>query len=163
MRPSCSLKYLISFSLCALAVGCGKKVQNDLLNYINKDLKSVEALESKAMDKYNSMIGKDDVSDAQLSEALTNTVVPTYRQYIEKVEAFKPETEEVRKMHELLIDAANAQMSGFTLMMDAIGKGSDLSIVTKANEKFGAGKKGLREWEAKLNDLCKANGVEFKK
>ena len=115
------------------------------------------------MGKYSSMVGENAGPDAVFLTALKKEIVPTYEQYIEKLESINPQTDELINIHAILIDGAKDQLASFHLTIKAIENGSNKGIIEQANKKLDSGKKKIGEWESKLHALCKANKVNITK
>ncbi|MDZ5471331.1 hypothetical protein SM124_06180 [Bacillus sp. 31A1R] len=149
------------FTCLVILTGCfGNPVQDDLLNYINEEIQPLADLETKAMDAYDSVTGANYTDDQTTYNTIKDEVVPTYRDFIDKLEAIKPETEEVSKLHEQYIDAANMQHSAFIIILDALEK-ADTGLITEANDKLAEARKGIRSYQKDLEKLAEENNVEF--
>lgn len=135
----------------------GDKVQDDLLDYINNDLDEVADLETEVYDIYEEARNS---SDYILYQSLQNNIIPKSRKLIEKAEAVEIETDEVREVHELYLDAINKQDQAFTLMLSAL-ENQDYAIVTQANEKLDEARKLMRDYQSALKKLAKEHDVEL--
>jgi hypothetical protein len=145
-----------------LFAGCGEDpIQKDLLNYVNNEIPKIASLESDALDKYNSVTGDNYNTDEETYTALSDSIIPKYRNFITKLEEIKPQTPEVKALHELYIEAANNQYNAFVQLKAAI-ETQDTNMVSQANEKLDKGRKGLRDFQDKIAELAKKHNVEFK-
>ncbi len=68
----------------------------------------------KIVGKYEDVTGPNYTDDQTLYDALKVEIIPAYNQYIEDLESVKVETDELRKIHEDYIEAANIQESAFS-------------------------------------------------
>ncbi|MFJ8266681.1 hypothetical protein [Peribacillus asahii] len=142
-------------------VGCGSDpVQEDLLNYVNKELKQAGELENTALDAYDSVTGQNYKDDQTMYDVISLTVIPTYRDFITELEDVKAETEEVRKLHEQYIEAANIQQDAFNLILTALENQSHEKM-SEANAKLAEARKILRDYNKGIEDLAKEHDVEL--
>lgn len=85
------------FLFAILLTGCSNDpVQDDLLNYINKEIEVVADLENKAVSKYESVTGVNYTNDQTLYDALLDEIIPTYQDFLKKLEDISIETDEVK-------------------------------------------------------------------
>ncbi|PEX94109.1 hypothetical protein [Bacillus cereus] len=155
-------KVIIGSLLLLLALtGCGKdQVQEDLLTYMNKDIKPLASLEEKAIKDYESVTGGNYKDDETLHEELQDVIIPEYKDFVEKLEAIKVDNSEISKIHEGYIKAANEQQSGFVTILDAIEK-QDTGLIAQANDKLAKGREGMRKYQQDLNNLAKEHNVKI--
>jgi hypothetical protein len=152
---------LVSFLLLVLA-GCSSPVREDLLNYINKELPQVVQHEADAIVAYESVSGVNYTDDYTTYEVLTETIIPAYRELVVGIESItvRLKTKEVRDLNEKYIEAANLQMNGFVILMNALAT-QDGSLIIQVNERLDEGRRLTREWQIELQELCNKNGVKF--
>jgi PBP1b-binding outer membrane lipoprotein LpoB len=158
-----SIWLLVTFIFLTIA-GCGGQdpVQKDLLNYVNNEMPKVDDLESNALSGYNSVTGNNYTDDSEMYRVLTDSVIPTYRTFTQKLEEIKPQTPEVQAIHEIYIEAVNNQYNGM-VQLSAACENQDTNLVAQANEKLDKGRKGIRDFQSKLDELSKKHGVQMKK
>jgi len=142
--------------------GCSNPVKEDLLNYINKELPKVVEAENTAITAWGSVSGDNYEDDYTMYETLTETVIPTYREFINELEAItiRLKTKEVRALNEKYIEAATAQNNAFILLKNIL-ETQDGGRTTDVNERLDKGRRLVREWQMEIQDLCKKNGVQF--
>jgi len=135
-------------------------VSDELLDYVNKQLPVVGEKESEAVDIYGSVTGNNFTDDETMYNTLLNDVIPVYSDFITQLESISAtlETEEVQKVHEKYIEAANIQKNGFVLALSALEK-QDFTLMAQANEKLSKGRKLIRNFQSDLKKLCKENNV----
>ncbi|WCN36733.1 hypothetical protein [Aneurinibacillus uraniidurans] len=152
---------LIGFLLVLFLVGCGQsEVSKDLQDYINNKLPELAKVETDAIRDYESVTGNNFKNDEITYNKLQDSVIPKYRDFIEKLEAIKPATKELQAAHEIYIQAANKQYSAFLQMSDALEK-QDVGLLAQANDKLAEGRKGIRQWQTEIEALAKKHNVTF--
>ena len=136
----------------------GDDVQDDLLDYINNDIVEIAELETEVNELYEE--ARSSSNDYILYQSLMDNIIPKSKKLIEKAEAVEIETDEVREVHELYLDAINKQDQAFTLMLSAL-ENQDYAIVTQANEKLDEARKLMRDYQSALKKLAKEHDVEL--
>jgi hypothetical protein len=154
-------KFVVPVVLLVLA-GCSNPIKDDLLAYINTELPKVAAYEADAIAAYESVSGNNYTDDYTMYDTLTETVIPSYRELVSGIEAItlRLKTKEVRGLNEKYIEAADSQMNGFIILMNAL-ETQDGSLIVQFNERLDKGRRLTREWQIELQDLCNKNGVKF--
>jgi hypothetical protein len=153
--------YMLSILvLVFILVGCSSTdpIQEDLLNYWNKQMLPLNSEESAIMDAYNNAIGDNYTNDEDLLVVLEQ-ITPQYKKLAERIEAIRPETSEIKALHELFIVASNKQYNAFLQMATAI-KQEDENLVVEANIKLDEASASLREYENNLKELQEEHDVE---
>ena len=141
--------------------GCGQDpVQQDLLNYLNNEMPELADLESEVLKDYESVTGPNYKNDLETYKVITGKVIPKYRNFISKLEAIQPKTSEVRELHELYIGAVNKQYNAIVQISAAIFN-QDANLVVQANEKLNEGRKEIRNFHNKLQELASKHNVEI--
>jgi hypothetical protein len=156
--------YMLSILVIVfMMVGCSSTdlVQEDLLNYWNEQMVPLDSEETAIMDAFNNAIGDNYTSDEDLLVVLEK-ITPQYKKLNERIEAIRPETPEIKALHELYIVASNQQYNAF-LQMNAAIKQADENLVVEANQKIDEASASLREYENKLIELQKEHDVEDEK
>lgn len=143
--------------------GCGgDPVKDDLLNYVNKEMKDAVKFEKKAISTYEGVTGANYTDDQTLYDALMNDVIPNYNELIKELDAANIKTDEVRKIHELYIEGADLQFKAFTKIKQALEE-QDVNLIHEANDMLADARKQLREYRTKLEKLAKEHEVKLKK
>jgi hypothetical protein len=127
-------------------------VQKDLLNYVNIELPVASSLEDAAIKVYENVTGDNYKNDKEVYSTIKYIVLPCYEQFIERLEAIRPETDELKEVHELYIKAAKAQHNAFMLAELAISNGSD-EMINRANEKIEEAKNDLKIFRESLDNI----------
>jgi len=152
--------FLIGFVLLAMLSGCSDPVQDDLLNYINEEMKPLAVLEEEAIAEYDSVTGDNYVDDMTTYIHIEEVVVPMYRDFIEQLEAVNPETSEVQELHESYIEAVNIQNNAMLKLLAAIEQ-QDYDMVADANKMLAEGRAGIRSFTNELEKLAEEHNVEI--
>ena len=153
--------FSIFMVMCFLLVGCGEdRLQKDLSNYVNNSLGELAVQEEEALAMYESVSGENYTDDQTMYLALTEEVIPMYRDFIADLESVEVETDELRALHEQYIDAANLQQSAFLTLAQGLIEG-DYTMVDEANQKLATAKKMIRDYLNEMNVLMEENGLEL--
>ena len=83
----------------------GDAVQDDLLDYINNDTNEMVELDAEVIELYEK--AQNSANDYTMYEILMNEVIPKSKELIEEAESIEIETSEVKKVHEIYLDAIN--------------------------------------------------------
>jgi cold shock CspA family protein len=155
------LTILLPFMI--LLSGCSSDpVQDDLLNYVNKEMKEAGKLERAAVSAYERVSGKNYQDDQTMYDALINDVIPNYNEFIKELESVKIETDEVREIHEIYIEGADIQFNAFALIKQALEE-QDANLIQKANEMLADARKHISDYQTKLDKLAKEHDVDIEK
>lgn len=148
------------FYVLALAAmtACGDAVQKDLINYYNTDLPKVTNLEMEAMTAYEGVAGPNYQGDSIMYMTISQTVIPKYSEFYDKLQAIKPATPEIQKMHGEYVEAAKDQLEAFKLIISAIEK-QDPEVIKVANGDFEKAQIALDEWRNEFEALKKQHNV----
>jgi len=151
----------IFLPILILLSGCSSDpVQDDLLNYVNKEMKEAAKLESTAVSAYEGVSGTNYRDDLTMYDVLNRDVIPNYNEFIKELDSVKIETDEVREIHEIYIEGADKQFKAFAIIKQALEE-QDADLIQKANDMLADARKHLREYQTKLNKLAKEHDVEI--
>jgi hypothetical protein len=153
---------VVVFGCFLVLAGCGGPVQDDILNYVNKELKNAQELEDKAVSAYEGVAGVNYTDDPTMHDALVNEVIPTYTDLIDELESVNIESDELKEIHEIYLSGANLQLSAFEKIKEAIEKQSS-SMIEEANQLLEEGRLKIEDYNKKLDELAKENNVEIEK
>jgi hypothetical protein len=146
-----------------LLAGCfGDPVQEDLLNYVNKEMKNAGKLEGAAVSAYEGVSGANYQDDQTMYDTLINDVIPNYSEFIKELEAVTIETDEVRVIHEIYIEGANIQFDAFAKIKQAL-EDQDANLIQEANDMLADARKHIRDYQTKLDNLAKEHDVKIEK
>ncbi|WHY01185.1 hypothetical protein [Neobacillus sp. DY30] len=150
------------FGVLLILTGCGGPVQDDILNYVNEELKTAQTLEDKAVAAYEGVAGANYTDDQTMYDALVNEVIPNYTDLISELESVRIETDELKEIHEIYLSGAKLQFSAFEKIIEAIEK-QDASIIEEANQLLEEGRLQIEDYNDKLDELAKEHNVEIEK
>lgn len=152
----------VVFGLLLVLAGCGGPVQDDILNYVNEELKTAQTLEDKAVSAYEGVAGVNYTDDQTMYDALVNEVIPNYTDLLSELESVKIETDELKEIHEIYLSGAKLQYSAFEKIIEAIEK-QDAGIIDEANQLLEEGRLQIEDYNDKLDKLAKEHNVEIEK
>ncbi len=153
------MKKIICILSFAMLIACGANpVQQDLVNYINVEMKKVRELESTAVQAYASVSGENYENDSIMYTVINETVLPNYQEFYNTLSSIKPATEEVASLHREYVLAASDQLEAFNLIIEAIEK-QDIQIINKANEDLSEARALLTLWREDLDSACVKHNV----
>ncbi len=146
-----------------LLAGClNDPVQDDLLNYVNKEIKGAAKLESKAVSAYESVTGTNYTDDQTTYDALNHEIIPAYNKFRNELDDIKIETDELKKVHEIYKEGAEMQSDAFKKIKQAI-ENQDANQIQEANTMLADARKLINDYKKKLNQLAKEHDVKIKK
>jgi disulfide oxidoreductase YuzD len=151
---------LLGFALLVVLSGCSDPVQEDLLSYINEDMKPLAVVEEEVIAEYDSVTGDNYVDDMTTYMHIEEVVIPMYRDFIEQLEAVDPATSEVQQLHESYIEAVNIQNNGMLKILAAIDQ-QDYDMIAEANDMLAEGRAGIRSFTNDLEKLAEEHNVEM--
>lgn len=150
------MKYYLSlFLLSIILAGCTDPVRIDIKNYSGQ-LKFITNIEDKALDRWNSVSGKNFVNDGFMYEALDSYIITTYGDFLDKLKAIKLHTKEVQELNNLYVQAAEKQLSGFNMMKESLDN-RDRDMMNNAYKTLQEGRDMEKTWASKLDSLTKAH------
>ncbi|MHB1252794.1 MAG: hypothetical protein ACYCZ1_01350 [Candidatus Humimicrobiaceae bacterium] len=147
------LLFIVSLSACA-----SDPVRNDLLNYHNVKVAPLIVLQNEALDAWLANTGANYKDDPTLYSALNEIIIPKFSEFTSKLEAIKPKTPEVQKLHDILFEATKLRNEGFKLCKDAIDK-QDSSLIDASNAMLSSGETKMQEYLAALKELAEKHNV----
>ncbi|HWA33523.1 MAG TPA: hypothetical protein VG737_05315 [Cyclobacteriaceae bacterium] len=151
-------RFIYAVIVSAGLAACSDHVQKDLINYYNTELPKITQLEEDAMAAYAGIAGANYQNDSVMYVVLKDTVIPKYSEFYDGLQAIKPSTADVQKMHSEYIEAAKDQLEAFKLIIEAIDK-QDEEVIKVANGDFEKAKIALDEWKAEFEEIRKKHNV----
>lgn len=141
--------------------GClSNPVQEELLSYLNEELPKITKLEADAITAYESVTGANYSTDQELYNVLLDSVVPTYQEFVDKLEGITLDTEEVRGVHEEYIEGANLQYNAFIKVITALEQ-QDRAMIEEANVMLDEARKILRDFKYNVEKLASEHNIEL--
>lgn len=159
MKKILAVTMMICLLIPTLAGCFSDPVQDDLLNYINKEIPTVRTLENSVSKMYTDITSDGNIDDATAATKFESELLPTSDELISKAKAIVPATDEVKKVHDKYIAALTAQHDGFKLYKDAYAN-SDVDAVTKANDQMTKALSTSEEFLTELRALEEKHNVE---
>ena len=155
-----TILYMITALLIATFLSAceGSAGQKELIHYINDCLPPIAEIETRVINRYDSVSGENYTDDLTMYTALKDEIVPNSLKLIEAAEAITVENEKIKDLHEIYIDAINKQHSAFTTILSAI-ESQDYSKVSEANTMLSDARKGVRDYLYALEELKKEYNV----
>lgn len=153
---------LFSFVFVFLLAGCfSDPIQDDILSYSNEEMTKAHELEDTAVSAYNEVTGQNYTDDETMYATLVDDVIPTYNEFISELNNTHVETDELREIHELIIQGANTQYNAFVKIAHAL-EDQDADAIEEANGMLDDAKKNFRDYQHQLDKLAKEHDVEWK-
>ncbi|MCB5239007.1 hypothetical protein AB1L07_26460 [Niallia alba] len=149
------IPFLLLFTACS-----ADPVKEDLVQYINEDMKTAFELEVKAVSAYDSVSGINYSDDWTMYDTIQTTVIPNYNEFIKELNRVKVETEELREIHEIYIEGADIQYNAFVKILTAL-ETQDIALVEEANSMLEEARKLIRQYINELEKLAKEHEVEW--
>jgi len=151
----------IIFPLIFLLSGCSSDpVQDDLLNYLNKEMKEAGKLEDAAVSAYERVSGDNYVDDQTMYDTLNKDVIPNYNQLLKELDSAKIETNELKKIHKIYVEGAGIQYNAFLKIKQALEE-QDPGMIQEANDMLADASKHIQDYSDKLHKLAKEHDVKI--
>ncbi|MCF8080414.1 MAG: hypothetical protein K9K88_14140 [Desulfobacterales bacterium] len=155
-------KYLfVCLALVLLPVaGCTPTPkQENLANYINRDMLGIARVEQAALGSYSAATGKNFKSMAHLYETLDQEVIPAYERFCILLRQIRPDDEEVLHAHTQYVRGAEKALEGFKLKKYGVHT-RDVYLILLANDTIDEGLKQTFQWKSKIAALQKDRGLK---
>lgn len=155
---------LISLILVCSA-GCGKKdadkedpLQEDLVSYINQ-VQAIKPLEESAASQYNQLVSNIDINDRTgIVNTFEQGIIPTYSDFLNKLSAISPATEQVKKLKDSYVAASNQILSGFKTFEQAFRE-SNTDMLDQADAAVKSGIDAVNACRAELEKTAASCNV----
>jgi len=131
----------------------------DLVDYVNHGLKAIEDIEKMAMDRYDSVTGKNYFTDEKVYDALKNDVIPEYSRFFDMLKNIYPSTVVVSTLHQAYIKNTGDILSGFKAKIKGL-ESKDAMMIQAANRQIENSRKANKKWRENLKDLRAKYGVQ---
>ena len=150
---------LFSVFLVLSWVGCATDpVAMDLAGYLNQGVMNVAELERKSLERYAAVTGSNYTSDQSVYNALKDQVIPLYRRFLEGLRSLRPDTNEVRDLNRVYVQAAQSIYDGFKLKMVGIEQ-NETYVIIAGNQKIDEGRILTEKWRSELTALAKKHDL----
>ena len=172
-----SFGIFLLLSLFCLLIACGgedasKKVKKNQidpevveeLKYYAEELDRISPIADEVYEKFEVLRGNPNniIFDIALYATLKTELIPQYTNYVTELAGINLDTDELREIYELDIEAANLQHAAYIEML-AVLEAQDHSMVNEINDMISESSKLEREAMNKYNDLSKVAGLELKR
>lgn len=141
--------------------GCfGDAVQDDIINYSNKEMLKVNELEDVAITAYDNVSGANYTDDATMHAALVDVVIPNYYQLIKELKSVDIKTDELKEVHKHFIAGAEVQYEAFETIVEALEK-QDAGLIDVANGMLEQARRHIRNYQMELDILAEKHDVKW--
>jgi len=140
---------------------CGKTdaVQDDLYTYLN-NMTEAQVLQQEAITEYNTYVTSADADSQQLLTALNDSIIPKYQNYMAKLDAVTPETEEVQTVKAACEAGANKQLDALNKVVEAINA-CDTDLLNEADTLIRESEQAFADYESQLQTLASEHNIEL--
>jgi hypothetical protein len=143
-----------------LAVGCTPTPkQENLANYINRDMIGIAQVERAALESYAAATGKNFQSMEHLYTKLDQEVIPAYERFCILLKNIRPDDEEVLHAHTLYVRGAEKALDGFKLKKYGVHT-RDVNLILLANATIDEGLNQTFRWKGKIKALQEDRGLK---
>ena len=140
-----------------LLTGCSDPVYDDLENFLNVEMKEVNADYTQVTAEVGTWETLED--DAAIKKSIDDTLLPLVNGSIEKLKSITPETEEVKAIKDKYVKVMEAYKTGFEALSEGC-ETQDEATVTAGNDKLVEAVELLDEYNKALEELAKEHGSE---
>ena len=140
-----------------LLTGCSDPVYDDLENFLNVEMKEVNADYTQVTAEVGTWETLED--DAAIKKSIDDTLLPLVNGSIEKLKSINPETEEVKAIKDKYVKVMEAYKTGFEALSEGC-ETQDEATVTAGNDKLVEAVELLDEYNKALEELAKEYGSE---
>jgi hypothetical protein len=144
-----------------IIIGCSEDpVKKDLINYLNNELPRVHSQGKEAVEAFHEVMDREQDDDFTKYRILNDEVMPKFLRYMQVAEEIRPNTKEVRDLHESLIEGVTIQSNAMHLALDAL-KRQDHRTAFEADQEFAKGDRLIRSFNFELESLCQKHKLEI--
>ncbi|MBC8431846.1 MAG: hypothetical protein H8D96_07985 [Desulfobacterales bacterium] len=152
----------ICLGLILLMAGCTSfRKASRLVEYMNQDILAVSELELNAFKHYAAITGKNFTTNAVAVEVLKNDVIPAYGRFVYLLRKIEPQTDEVRRLHAILIRGSEIIDNGFKVKLTGHER-QDENLIRIADEEIRKGVKETFKWRTGITTLYKKYNIAQK-
>lgn len=145
----------ICLGLILLMAGCTSfRKASDLIEYVNQDILAVSKLELKAFKHYAALTGENFTTNAAAVEVLKNDVIPAYGRFLYLLRKIEPQTDEVGRLHAILIRGSEIIYNGFKIKLTGHER-QDENLIRIADGEIRKGVKETFKWRQGITTLYK--------
>lgn len=116
--------------------GCESEVKSDFKHFLNVDLLKISENETSAITQFNQITLQREDTDSyyqRMYSLLSTSILPNYETFVKELGDIKPETNDVRQLHQIYLRGAQKQLEAFKLFKQGIEEKNEYKI-TEANQ-----------------------------
>ena len=157
MKKILTLLLMLVMSLTFLT-GCSDPVYDDLENFLNVEMKEVNADYTKLTAEVGTWQNLTD--DADIKKSIDDTLLPLVNGSLEKLKDINPATEEVKAIKDKYVKVMDAYKTGFEALAEGCETQEEATI-TAGSEKIEEAVELLDEYNKALEELAKEHSSEI--
>ena len=148
-------KFSVLIITSLIIFSCSDPLKIDLQNY-TRQLRPLAELEENAINRWNSVSGKNFVNDGYMYQALDSYIIDTYSQFVEKVKTIKTQTNELKELNDKYVKAAEKQLSAFKMMKAGLEKRNG-DLMNKSYQLLKEGREDEKLCLIKIEELSRSH------
>ena len=148
------LMVVMSFTLLT---GCSDPVYDDLENFLNVEMKEVNAEYTQVTAEVGKWETLED--DAAIKKSIDDTLLPLVNGSLEKLKDITPETEEVKAIKDKYVKVMETYKTGFEALSEGCETQEEATI-NAGSQKLEEAVELLDEYNKALEELAKEHGSE---
>lgn len=158
MRLTKYMRFLVLFFLVLVIYGCGAPTpQQDFHNYLREMAKlQPEHMEVRRLNQ--EVLGELETTRTPSSQGMRTRLLPSMNRQIQKMEAIKPRTKEVKDLHLFYLYISKSMRDGISLFADGIDA-RNTAMVEQATRQITRGSKEVAEMKPKTERLVAKYGL----
>ena len=157
MKKIFSLLLMVVMSVTLLA-GCGSDpVYDDLENFLNVEMKEVNAEYTQVTAEVGTWEALED--DTAIKKSIDDTLLPLVNGSLEKLKDITPETEEVKAIKDKYVKVMETYKTGFEALSEGC-ETQDEATINAGSQKLEEAVELLDEYNKALEELAKEHGLE---
>ena len=141
----------------ALLAGCGDPVYDDLSNYLNVEMKEVNADYTQVTAEVGTWETLED--DTAIKKSIDDTLLPLVYGSLEKLKDINPETKEVKAIKDKYVKVMETYKTGFETLSEGC-ETQDEATINAGSQKLEEAVELLDDYNKALEDLAKEHGSE---
>ena len=156
MKKILALLLMVVMSF-ALLTGCSDPVYDDLENFLNVEMKEVNAEYTQVTAEVGTWENLED--DTAIKKSIDDTLLPLVNGSLEKLKGITPETEEVKAIKDKYVKVMEAYKTGFEALSEGCETQEEATI-NAGSQKLEEAVELLDEYNKALEELAKEHGSE---